>query len=376
MTATTLNGTRPARYADVPQPPAAPAAAVAVPAQAVRRQGVRDETKRWRRLRWAVRVALVVGVAASVAANMLHALPNPISQAIAAWPPLALLLTVELISRVPVYRRSLAAVRLLATTVIAGIAAWVSYWHMTAVAARYGETGASPYLLPLSVDGLIVVASICLVEISGRIETADHNPPGPPLAAYELRPVTAPEPIAAPPARPTARPPMEPSTAAGASDDPGLAAPEPRIGRNAASHSDLSPADPAGEAARTELPSQASESTGGGDTTTPEVAGAPPAEGHPAGGGTTADGGSDIPADGPGGPAGPPLHDDAGRDVVPTQTAAAVAYWLRRDPTMHPDDIAARVGRSSRQVRRYMPPAALGDRRRVNGERRRLPTDT
>ncbi|RZU51290.1 uncharacterized protein DUF2637 [Krasilnikovia cinnamomea] len=373
MTATMLNGTRPAHHADVPQqPPAVPAAAVAVPAQAVRRQGVRDETKRWGRLRWAVRVALVVGVAASVAANMLHALPNPISQAIAAWPPLALLLTVELISRVPVYRRSLAAVRLLATTVIAGIAAWVSYWHMTAVAARYGETGASPYLLPLSVDGLIVVASICLVELSGRIETADHNPP----AAHELGPITPPQPTDAPPAPPTASLPMEPTAAAAASDIPRPAAPEPRIGRNAAAHSDLSPADTAGQAARTALPNQAGESTKGGDTTTPEVAGAPPAEGPPAGGGITADGGSDIPADGPGGPADPPPHEDADRDVVPTDTAAAVAYWLRRDPTMHPDDIAARVGRSSRQVRRYMAPVAPGDRRRVNGERRRLPTDT
>ncbi|OKI45728.1 hypothetical protein A6A27_37955 [Micromonospora sp. CB01531] len=54
-----------------------------------------------RRLRWAVRSTLALGVAASVAANVLHARPNPISQIIAAWPPLALLLTVELISRVP-----------------------------------------------------------------------------------------------------------------------------------------------------------------------------------------------------------------------------------------------------------------------------------
>ncbi|HEV8566348.1 MAG TPA: DUF2637 domain-containing protein [Actinoplanes sp.] len=122
-----------------------------------------------RRVRWAVRATLVLGVAASVVANILHALDNPISQAIAAWPPLALLLTVELISRVPVHRRSLAFARLLATATIAGIAAWVSYWHMAGVAARYGETGASPYLLPLSVDGLIVVASICLVELGGRI---------------------------------------------------------------------------------------------------------------------------------------------------------------------------------------------------------------
>jgi hypothetical protein len=122
-----------------------------------------------------VRATLVLGVAASVVANVLHALDNPISQAIAAWPPLALLLTVELISRVPVHRRSLAFARFFATATIAGIAAWVSYWHMAGVAARYGETGASPYLLPLSVDGLIVVASICLVELGGRISTLESE---------------------------------------------------------------------------------------------------------------------------------------------------------------------------------------------------------
>ena len=126
-----------------------------------------------RRVRWAVRATLVLGVAASVAANVLHAQDNPISQAIAAWPPLALLLTVELISRVPVHRRALAITRMAATAIIAGIAAWVSYWHMVGVAARYGETGASPYLLPLSVDGLIVVASICLVELAGRISSLE-----------------------------------------------------------------------------------------------------------------------------------------------------------------------------------------------------------
>jgi len=78
------------------------------------------------RVRWGVRGALLLGVATSVAANILHAQPSPISQAIAAWPPLALLLTVELISRIPVHRRSLSAVRLGATAFIAGIAAWVS----------------------------------------------------------------------------------------------------------------------------------------------------------------------------------------------------------------------------------------------------------
>jgi hypothetical protein len=47
---------------------------------------------------------------------------------------------------------------------------------MVAVATRYGETGASPYLLPISVDGLVVVASVSLVELAGRIRTTDTGP--------------------------------------------------------------------------------------------------------------------------------------------------------------------------------------------------------
>jgi Protein of unknown function (DUF2637) len=130
-----------------------------------------------RRVRWVVRATLTCGVAASVAANILHARPNPISQSIAAWPPLALLLTVELVSRVPVHRWLLATCRVLATVVISGIAAWVSYWHMAAVAATFGETDSSPYLLPVSVDGLIVVASISLVELTGRIRHTQTTTP-------------------------------------------------------------------------------------------------------------------------------------------------------------------------------------------------------
>jgi hypothetical protein len=125
-----------------------------------------------RRLQWAVRATLTVGVAASVCANVLNAHDNPISQAIAAWPPLALLLTVELVSRVPVHRRLLALARIGGTAVIAGIAAYVSYFHMAAVVSHYGEHQPNPYLLPLSVDGLIVVSSVSLVELSGRLRAA------------------------------------------------------------------------------------------------------------------------------------------------------------------------------------------------------------
>ncbi|XVV14412.1 DUF2637 domain-containing protein [Actinoplanes sp. CA-131856] len=130
-----------------------------------------DAVTRLKRLGWAVRAVFVLGIAASLAGNVLHADDNMISRAVSAWSPLALLLTVDLISRVPARRGIASVARLIATGVIAGIAAWVSYWHMVGVAVEYGETGASPYLLPLSVDGLIVVASISLVEIGGRIRS-------------------------------------------------------------------------------------------------------------------------------------------------------------------------------------------------------------
>jgi hypothetical protein len=166
-----------------------------------------------KRLRWAVRLVLALGVAASVAANILHADPHPISQTIAAWPPLALLLTIELVSRIPVHRRVLAVVRVLATTGIASIAAWISYWHMAATASRWGESGSSAYLLPLTVDGLIVVASVSRVELAGKSRTFDE-PLAPTTQAARVVDGTAaalPTPVSPAPAGepvPVPRPPM------------------------------------------------------------------------------------------------------------------------------------------------------------------------
>ena len=152
-----------------------------------------------KRLRWTVRFVLVLGIAASVAANVLHARPMFISQAISAWPPLALLLTVELCSRIPVVRRLLSAVRIGATAAIASIAAWISYWHMAATASRFGETGSSAYLLPLTVDGLIVVASVSLVELGSKIRSFEESPV---VAVQQLaaNPASPPAPVSPAPA--------------------------------------------------------------------------------------------------------------------------------------------------------------------------------
>jgi hypothetical protein len=198
---------------------------------------------RVRRLQWAVRLTLALGVAASVTANVLHAQPNLISQAIAAWPPVALLITVELVSRIPIYRRWLGVVRVGATFAIAGIAAWVSWHHMSAVVARYGETGTVPYLLPLSVDGLIVVASVSLVELAGRrrdtapglVQPEAHTGPAvPPVAPAD----TLPEPTIAAPAEPVPQwSGLAPGVLGEASSEPDLV-PGPVSDRGEATHAD------------------------------------------------------------------------------------------------------------------------------------------
>ncbi|MFB9238360.1 DUF2637 domain-containing protein [Plantactinospora siamensis] len=152
--------------------------------------------RRLQRTQWAVRATLVLGVAASVTANILHAKPNPVSQTIAAWPPMALLITVELVTRIPVHHRALGVIRIVAASTIATIAAWISYHHMVGVVARYGETGTVPYLLPLSVDGLIIVASVSLVELAARRRKAEHPPR---VVAAKTPPAPSPgQPIASP----------------------------------------------------------------------------------------------------------------------------------------------------------------------------------
>jgi hypothetical protein len=277
---------------------------------------------------------LTLGVAASIAANVLHARPNLISQLIAAWPPLALLLTVELISRVPAHRRSLAVLRLLATAAIAGIAAWVSYWHMKGVAARYGETdAAASYLLPISVDGLVVVASISLVEIAGRIRTS-RTDPDPASTRTE-------EPTAGPHQPPLTQPPAVPDPAPVADRQAPVEAP-PGLRTDAAGTQ-----QPPGEA-----PSGDEDRATGSAPRHDEQTTAP---GDDAADGQRSDDDDEAAAE---------------EDAVPPETAAAVAFWFRRDPSMHPAEVAAKIGRSERTVRRYWPPTS---QRAINGhETRRL----
>lgn len=63
---------------------------------------------------------------------------------------------------------------------IGAIAAYVSYRHALEVAQKHGETGANAYLTPLTVDGLVLVGSLVMLDAARRGVSA------PPLARLAL----------------------------------------------------------------------------------------------------------------------------------------------------------------------------------------------
>jgi hypothetical protein len=140
---------------------------------------------------WAV-AAFLLGIAMSIAANIAHVWhPTPETlqaahttaadyqpeigaQVTAAFYPVALLLTVEILVRVPwPGGRLWSLARYVGAGVVATVAAVVSYRHMAGLLAAYGEDDLTAAIGPLAVDGLMVVASFALLAI-GR-QTA-HEP--------------------------------------------------------------------------------------------------------------------------------------------------------------------------------------------------------
>lgn len=133
-------------------------------------------SKQVRNLQRGVRGALGFGIVASIAANVLHSLTEHHDQtwqiwsgaALAALAPLVLFISVEMVTRIPVHSRFLGIVRLLITLALAGFSGWISYWHMVDVSMLLGESGGSQFIYPLIIDGMMVVATISLIEL-GRL---------------------------------------------------------------------------------------------------------------------------------------------------------------------------------------------------------------
>ena len=68
----------------------------------------------------------------------------------------------------------------LAVLAVAAVAAYVSYWHAVEVVTGHGEPGMVGHLYPVVIDGIIVAASMVLLD------AARHREDAPPLAWWLL----------------------------------------------------------------------------------------------------------------------------------------------------------------------------------------------
>jgi Protein of unknown function (DUF2637) len=59
-----------------------------------------------------------------------------------------------------------------AVAAVAGVAAYVSYWHAVDVVTRHGERGIIGHLYPVAIDGIIVAASMVLLDAARNDEDA------------------------------------------------------------------------------------------------------------------------------------------------------------------------------------------------------------
>jgi hypothetical protein len=177
-----------------PEPVAEVVAETPVPTVALERTApavVADEPLPQRRGARAVSwVAFVFGVIVSVAANVAHTFyptadqltawralhpgtawqPELGPQLAAAFWPVALLLAVEVLSRVR-WRAGLwwSAARYGGTGTVALVAAVMSYRHMAGLLTAYGEDSFSAHVGPLAVDGLMVVAGFALLSLGASV---------------------------------------------------------------------------------------------------------------------------------------------------------------------------------------------------------------
>jgi hypothetical protein len=176
---------------------------------------------------WA-RAGFITGVVVSIAANVARIYvppekapsdwsPPPGAIVAAAFWPIALLISIEIISRVK-WPDGLGwqLIRYGGLTAVAAIAAVISYRHMSGLLRAYGEEGIGATIGPLAVDGLMVVSSGALLAIAHNMR---HH-----ARAAELAALTADAPASAPPEEPATahEEPSEPVPEGGAGLAPDL----------------------------------------------------------------------------------------------------------------------------------------------------------
>lgn len=116
-----------------------------------------------------------IGVAVSLAANVIASEHTPIGIAVGLWIPIAFLLSMLMLENVPATGLK-GKLRFAAMMVIAGIAGWTSYWHLVEVAEMGGADPVTAHLLPLTVDVMMALASPGMKKVAAQVRRPARKP--------------------------------------------------------------------------------------------------------------------------------------------------------------------------------------------------------
>src|SRR6188474_1585469 len=135
---------------------------------------LQEKLKHLKWLLWANRSMIVFGYLVSVTFNVLHADWNIFSVVIAVVSPTLLIFAFEIGSRIPVpsnpgwLRWIMIGVRIAATLLIAGITAWISYFHQRDSFFRWGGDPTQAAWLPIAIDLFMIVGSAGVMEVTSQ----------------------------------------------------------------------------------------------------------------------------------------------------------------------------------------------------------------
>jgi hypothetical protein len=130
---------------------------------------LQNELREFRRLWIFVTVVTVLLVGVTVTLNVMHAPGGVVGHSIGGSAPVFMFLCVELIARIPATSRWLAAGRIAGTALVAGICFGISWQQQVNFMISVGYTGWVVYAYPVAIDGVMLVATLSLVEVTRKV---------------------------------------------------------------------------------------------------------------------------------------------------------------------------------------------------------------
>ncbi len=141
------------------------------PVDARRVRKLHKEIKTWRKLRVFLTLASMLGLGVSGTLLVVHAPENIWAQVVGVWPPIAVFLIIEILSRVPVNGKLMATGRVLASLSVAGAGLYLSYGQQIDLMEALGYDAKQAIAFPWTIDGFMIVSTLSMVEVARRIRT-------------------------------------------------------------------------------------------------------------------------------------------------------------------------------------------------------------